>query len=345
MKRCAKSLSRNYILKNIIVLSVIIIFSGVFAFGLLIYLATLVDPETHISALWMLAMFPIMATISTPIAYAIIGRTNKAIDILTSGINAVASGNFNVELPVDDDPAFSEVYANFNKMAQEIRSVQTLKNDVADSFSHELKTPVSSINGCARLLLEGNLSEEKSRQYLKMILKDTERLTQFTQNFLLLSKLEAQEIVTDKENYNVANRLQECVIALEESWERKNIDICAELDEVEIFANRILLDSVWTNLLTNAIKYTPQGGKITVAVKKHSSAVAVSVADTGMGMSAEVMEHIFEKFYQGDNVSKEKGHGLGLSIVKRILELSGGKILVQSKEGCGSVFTVELPLN
>lgn len=234
------------------------------------------------------------------------------------------------------------IYEDFNKMAAEIAGIGRYRNGIADSLSHELKTPVASINGFAKLLLEENLPQEKQKKYLEIIVKESDRLAALAKNNLLLSKIDAQEIVTDKEPYNLSRQIQDIAISMETEWSGKNINVSADLPDAIYDGNANLMESLWQNLLSNAIKFTPKNGDISITLSEAEDGISVSVADTGKGMSEEIREHIFERYYQSDASRASEGHGLGLSIVDRIVRLCGGKIIVDSKEGEGSIFSIIL---
>lgn len=343
-KRPQTNLGSKYITKWLSILAILLMIGGTFAFGFIAFFANLFNgTQDYYDPIWMIAMLPLMALIATPISLFINKQIRKHMDILSEKMNAVANGNTNVYIPTADANAFCGLYEDFNKMVAEIQSIQVIRTDLVDSFSHELKTPIASINGFANLLLEEDLSEEKRKKYLQIIIKETERLSLLAKNSLLMSKIDSQEIISDKKPYNLAKQIQDCAISLETEWNAKNIDITAELEEVIYEGNANLMDSVWINLLSNAIKFTPNNGEIKIKMKISQENIHVSISDTGIGMSQEVLANIFHKYYQGDKSHSSNGHGLGLSIVKRIIQLCNGSIEVQSTQGEGSTFCVILP--
>lgn len=270
-------------------------------------------------------------------------RLNRSLSRLTRGLEAVAGGDYSVRL----DPAmagpFSGTYEDFNKMGKELQSVQTLREDFINNFSHEFKTPISAIQGFAELLQEPGLPEEERRQYVQIILDDATRLAGLADSALLLTHLESQQVIPDQKPYALDEQIKRCAILLSGQWEKKRIAFSAELEEATFTGNEELMNHVWLNLLSNAIKYTPEGGEITVTLAVSDGVLTVRVADTGVGMDRETRRHIFDKYYQGPSGKKLQGLGLGLSIVHRIVELCGGSIEVQSVINQGSAFTVRLP--
>jgi len=338
------SAAARHINKWLALLSGIIAVGGVMAFGLIAYIANAAgeSAETY-NPLWMVYMIPVMLAIAVPVTIFIAKSIYKHFNTLTEAMNAVANGGTDVYIPTSRASAFAGLYEDFNKMAAEITGIQKLRTEIVDGFSHELKTPVASINGFARLLLDEDLPEDKRKKYLQIIVKESDRLARLSQDNLMLSKIDAQEIVTDKKPFNLGRQIQDIAISMESAWSDKNINLSAELPDAVYEGNQNLMESLWRNLLSNAIKFTPKNGDISINLTDAKENITVTFADTGIGMSAGVKEHIFERYYQGDASHAGEGHGLGLSIVKRIVKLCGGKITVESKEGEGSAFTITLP--
>lgn len=266
---------------------------------------------------------------------------------LLQGIEKIAAGDFSVRLSVDKH-SFKNfllpVYSNFNKMAAELGNIGILRNDFINSYSHEFKTPIASINGFANLMLRQDVSPEEQRQYLQIIADESKRLADLANDTLLLSWLDSQQIISDKKPYSLDEQLRKCIIMLSEGWNMKHQQFSGDLAETTYTGNEDLMQHLWLNLLGNAIKFTPDGGEITVSLFKVEEYAVVKISDTGAGMTAETQEHIFEKYYQGVPGKKQNGLGLGLNIAHRIVELCGGTISVQSRPDEGSTFTVELPL-
>lgn len=221
--------------------------------------------------------------------------------------------------------------------------IETLRSDFVANVSHEFKTPIAAIEGYATLLQNHALPPEKQDHYIEKILDNSRRLSSLSGNVLMLSKLENQETVLDKTEYRLDEQIRQCILMLENKWASKNIEFDMELPRQIYYSSAFLLEQVWINLIDNAIKHSPAGSSIHIAICETSEAIAVSISDDGDGMTEEVQKHIFEKFYQGDKSHKAEGNGLGLALVKRIVDLCKGEIAVESAPGKGSLFIISLP--
>ncbi len=269
----------------------------------------------------------------------------RYLDKISDAMQKVADGDYTVRLDAEKDQPFRELYRNFNTMAEELGGVEMLKNDFINGYAHELRTPITSINGFAEMLLndDGTLSREEKRSYLEIIASESRRLADLAGNSLLMSRLDTQKIIPDKKPFSLDEQLRRCSILLSGQWTEKELDMTMDLDEAVYVGDYDLMQHLWINLLTNAVKYTPKGGSITVTLKNEEKFIAVSVADTGKGISPEDRERIFDKYYQTDKSHSKRGLGLGLAICKRIVQLCNGTLEVESEVGVGSTFTVRLP--
>ncbi len=258
----------------------------------------------------------------------------------------IAEGDFSVRLNIKHDYGkyneYDLIMANLNKMAIELEKNEVLKTDFISNVSHEIKTPLAVIQNYAVLLEDDTLDRETRKNYSKTLIGASKRITDLITNILKLNKLENQEIQEKHEAFNLTDSLAESVVAFESIIENKNIELNCDFDEVRVFSSKSLLEIVWNNLISNAIKFTPNGGKIDVILKQKDKNVEVSVKDTGCGMTSEVGSRIFEKFYQGDTSHATFGNGLGLALVKKVIDILGGEISVKSEIGKGSTFTILL---
>ena len=280
--------------------------------------------------------------------WEIVRHYEKPVFELRKATEKVANGDFSVYVPPlhtsEKLDYLDAMILDFNKMVEELGSVEVLKTDFFSNVSHEIKTPLAVIHNNAELLKNENLTDAQRREYTDTILHATRRLSNLITNMLKLNKLEKQAIKPVPQRFDLCAQLSECALQFENNWEEKNIEFVAEMEErAAICGDEELLALVWTNLLSNAIKFTPAGGTVTLTLDFDGEWATVTVADTGCGMAAETVQHIFDKFYQGDTSHATEGNGLGLSLVRRILELSDGTITVESAVGQGSTFTVRLP--
>lgn len=269
----------------------------------------------------------------------------KPIKKLIDATNKVAKGDFSIRLEeCSHHPGIYEINSSFNKMVKELNSIETLRNDFVVNVSHEFKTPLAAIEGYATLLQDSNLSENERFEYTKIILDSSKQLSSLSGNILKLSKLETQEIIPEKKYFSLDEQLRQALLLLETQWSKKNIDIDMDLKSVSYYGSEDLLMQVWINLFSNAIKFTSEGGLIVTKLSHTSEGLYVSISDNGIGMNEEVKNRIFDKFYQGDNSRNFKGNGLGLALVKKILDLCNCKITVKSKLNEGTTFNIYLPI-
>ncbi len=259
----------------------------------------------------------------------------------------IAKGNYSVRIEplgsFNRADGLDEVAECFNKMAEELSGVQTLQSDFIANVSHELKTPLTVMQNYGTLLQDPTLTREEQIRYAKAVTDACRRLSDLVTNILRLSKLENQQIYPHVQEYDLSEQLCECMLSFEQVWEKKGIDIRAELSQpVTVCADPELLSLVWNNLLSNAFKFTGEGGIVRVSLSVQEEWVCVAVSDNGCGISPEVGRHIFDKFYQGDPSHATGGNGLGLALVKRVVDIVGGEIGVESTPGSGTVFTVKI---
>jgi len=269
--------------------------------------------------------------------------------ILSNAAKDVANGDFSVYIePMhtpDEYDYIDVMFTDFNVMVQELGSIETLKNDFVANVSHEIKTPLAVIRNYTTSLDNENLSAETRKEYIDTIVKATDNLTALISNILRLNKLENQEIDTPSEPYNLCVQLYDCALQFESLWEEKNIEFSVDVeDRAMITADKEMLEIVWNNLLSNALKYTEPGGSVTITQTSEADSITVSISDTGCGMSEGTIKRIFDKFYQADTSHSGEGNGLGLALAYRIVEKSRGTLTVSSELGKGSTFTVTIPV-
>ena len=272
--------------------------------------------------------------------------TEKITKYIAEAAKRLVQGDFSVRIaPVSSlsaDENFNEIIDCFNTMAGELSGVETLRTDFIANVSHEMKTPLSVMQNYGTLLQMPDLDEAKRIEYAKGVAEGSRRLADMMTNILKLNKLEKQQIYPKTEEYDLGEQLCECLLQFENVWEEKNIEIETEIaEDVKVSTDGELLALVWNNLFSNAFKFTPEGGKVTLVLEATEHHAIVKVKDTGCGMSSEVGAHIFEKFYQGDTSHAMQGNGLGLALVKRVIDILDGEISVESAIGKGSTFVVK----
>ncbi len=269
---------------------------------------------------------------------------------ITDAAEKIIKGDFSVridsEKKLGSDETFGRITDCFNKMAEELGSVETLRTDFIANVSHEMKTPLAVMQNYGTLLQTPNLSDEKRLEYAKGVTEASRRMADMMTNILKLNRLENQQIYPQITEFDLGEQLCECLLQYESFWEKSDIEIETDIAEnVTVKADAELLGHVWNNLYSNAFKFTPEGGKVSVSLTATENHATVKVSDTGCGMSPEVGAHIFEKFYQGDTSHSVQGNGLGLALVKRVVDIMQGEIGVESSVGKGSTFTVRIRRN
>lgn len=300
--------------------------------------------QTHVMVLYWIGTAALLTWIVKTRIKAVYDAPMQAISEATK---RVAHGDFSVRI----DPLHTEdkedyldlMIQDLNAMIAELGSIETLKTDFVSNVSHEIKTPIAVIQNYAQLLQSERLTEQERLEYSAAIYAAAARLNTLITNILKLNRLENQQLQPKLQAFDLSAQLTECLLGFETVWEEKGIEICPELeDEVTVESDPQLLSIVWNNLLSNAFKFTEPGGMVRVSLQQAEGFALVTVSDTGCGISPEAVRHIFDKFYQGDSSNATQGNGLGLALVKRILDMTGGEIQVQSMPGEGSSFTVKL---
>ena len=266
--------------------------------------------------------------------------------IITEATEKIMSGDFSVRIkPMQSSgmEGFNQIAMAINQMAEELSSVETLRTDFIANVSHEMKTPLAVMQNYGTLLQAPDLSDEKRIEYAKGITDGSRRMADMMTNILKLNRLENQQIYPQVSEFDLGEQICECLLQYENVWEKANIEIEMDIaEDVKVKADAELLGHVWNNLFSNAFKFTPSGGTVTVSLTATDHHAIVKVTDTGCGMTPEVGAHIFEKFYQGDTSHSVQGNGLGLALVKRVIDIMQGEIGVESAVGKGSTFTVRI---
>ena len=296
-------------------------------------------PITFLNVLILTALFTVIDIVRRA------WMVSRPVKRIREGMHKIVAGDFSTRISYikgeNSDNEFDEIIKGLNEMTVELSGVETLRNDFVSNVSHEIKTPLTVIQNYSTMLQSPQLAEEKRMEYAKAIAEQTHRLSDLISNILKLNRLENQQIYPEKREYNLTEQICECLLAFEQVWEKKRLEIETDLQEdIILYQDAQLLSLVWNNLFSNAIKFSEDGGKIEIKAYQEKSEIFVMVRDYGCGISPEVGKHIFEKFYQGDTSRATQGNGLGLALVKRVIDIVGGDISVKSVPEEGTTFYV-----
>lgn len=327
-----------------LILGCVVFASVLVAFGI-VNLIRLVNPQaSNFHLLLQLNIFClIIAMIATRF---ILKRFLEPIKTLGEAMQKVADGDFSTRVETKSTSAeIQEIFSGFNIMTKELASTEILQTDFVSNVSHEFKTPINAIEGYTTLLQSTDNIDEIENEYIEKILFNTKRLSSLVSNILLLSKIENQSIQTNRAKFRLDEQIRETIVALEQSWTEKNIELNVELEETEYYGPEALTYHIWSNIIGNAVKFSPKSGAVKINLAKEQNNILFTVEDNGPGLSEEAKKHLFDKFYQSDSSHKQEGNGLGLALVKRIVTIIGGEVLAANTEDGGCRFTVILNEN
>ena len=285
----------------------------------------------------------ISALVAVPISSVVSKRAAKPLQEMMKATKSISKGDYSVRVEESGEGDISELLHSFNQMTAELGSTEMMRNDFINTFSHEFKTPIVSIRGFAKRLRNENLPLEKREKYLEYIAAESERLSDLASSVLLIARYENQKLVTEQSEYDLDEQIRGCVLRMETLWSAKERTFEMDLPKLPYVNNVEMMEHVWMNLISNAIKFSHDGGQIFISAVRAADSIAVTIRDEGIGISQADIGHIFDKFYQTDTAHSSVGNGLGLPLVHRIVQLSGGAIAVKSEVGKGTEFTVTLP--
>ncbi len=339
IRKLGKSFTMTF--RLIIIVGVGLLTSLLLALGLDEFLTFLVGEMIDVPDFMEIALLGILVSIFG--AFLISKWLIDPIKNVGAAIEKISDGDYSVRLKTKNNTKeIQEIYTGFNMMAKELESTEIIQTDFISNVSHEFKTPIAAIEGYSMLLQnEDNLTNEQ-KEYVDKIIFNAQRLSSLTGSILILSKLENQSIISNRTLFDLTEQIRQSLLALETEWEKKDIEFDVELDEADIIGNEAIFHHVWDNLIGNAIKFSPHGGVIKISLARYDTRVVFTISDQGPGISEEGKKHIFDKFYQEDSSHKQKGNGLGLALVKKIIELEDGEIFVTNNEDVGCTFTVIL---
>ncbi|MDY2880260.1 MAG: HAMP domain-containing sensor histidine kinase [Candidatus Borkfalkiaceae bacterium] len=309
------------------------------AFALLA--ATLLPVEGKGAVAVFAALFLFSVAAGCSVLWLRVRRTKEDAEVIADAVDRIVSGDYAISFGELSSP-YDRIALSVKKLADVLQEGEKAKSDFIGDFSHELKTPIVSIRGFAKLLAKGNLPEEEKREYAEVIAAESDRLIGLTTETLLINKLDNGAFADADVSFSLSETLRKCLLLLQDEWEKKDLTIEADFKEFFYVGNERLLSQLFLNLIENAVKYSLPGGKVTVSVADGNKAIAVTVADEGVGMTEETLSRMYDKYYRGDKSRSTPGNGLGLSIVKRIADLTETEISARSRLGEGTVFTVTL---
>ena len=283
--------------------------------------------------------------IGTCISAAVASKIVRPVREVKKAMHRVEKGDFSQRLEVTGfNGEIDELIESYNKMAQELGGIEMFRENFINSFSHEFKTPLASIQGFAKLLQSDDITEQEREEYTQIIIDETSRLSKLSSNILRLTKLENQKTVGKKTRFSLDEQIRKILLVLEPEWSKKKIDLDIDLEDIMYVGSEELMAQIWQNIINNAIKFTPEGGKISVKLFRNEKNISAEIWDNGPSIAPDVKAKIFDKFYQGDRSRATEGNGLGLALVKRIIELSEGSIEVENDMKKGGVcFRISLP--
>lgn len=342
MKKKTKNLTLAFILVVAIILTITIALLMVINYIFLYF--NIIDINDENFQAWLYLLTAIVASVIIGTGISIIASIFfiRPIDKLINGLSDLSNGLYSVRLNLGSYAIMKELSKNFNTLAKELEQNEFIHNDFINNFSHEFKTPISSINGLINLLKNKKLSEEKKVEYLNIIEEEAGRLLTLTSNILTLSKVDNKTILSNIEKYNLSEQLRNCILLYEKKWTQKKLSLSLDFDEIFIFANEDLLKQVWINLIDNAIKFANKKTELKITIEQNNKNTIISIDNIGIEISEEQKEKIFNKFYQIDSTHAKEGNGIGLSIVKSIVNLHKGNIDVNSNNG-HTIFIITLP--
>ena len=330
--------------------TLLVIFTVLCSTFLMAFLSTLlillgIVPRFFTAGLWATVVFlTACGTIGGFFAALVTRLFVRPVDDLISATKKAADGDFSVRVrPKYAFEEISELAENFNNMMAELEGIELFRSEFINDFSHEFKTPLVSIRGFAKQLENDDITDEEKKLYAGIIVSECERLSNMSKNILLLSKLENQQYTAKKETFDLDEQLRRSILLFQKDIEEKNIELDIELEDTDYNGDEELMSQIWINLLSNAMKYTNDGGRVGVELFTRGREICVKIKDNGIGIKKESLDRIFEKFYQEDSSRKTVGNGLGLPLVRRIVEILGGRISVESEYGSGTCVSVYLP--
>lgn len=345
MKLIRRKRKKGFILSNInIFFTILVLVEFIFTIAFASFVQWILESVLQITIPTTLFLLLVGAFMGSAIAFLVNRIFFEPIQKLKDGMNDVSDGDFTVKIdtnsPINE---VKELYDSFDLMVKELSATEILQSDFMSNVSHEIKTPVNAIEGYAMLLESEEITPEEQQEYVEKILFNTKRLSELVGNVLLLSKIDNQAIPKNEKKFRLDEQIRQSIMQLETKWTEKDIELDVELERTEFIGNATLLIHVWDNLINNAIKFNNHGGTVKLRLSSNADRVTFTIEDNGPGVSEDAIKHIFDKFYQADSSHRQEGNGLGLALVKKIVDLYDGEIKVENLPSVGCRFTVVLP--
>lgn len=345
MKLIRRKRKKGFILSNInIFFTILVLVEFIFTIAFASFVQWILESVLQITIPTTLFLLLVGAFMGSAIAFLFNRIFFEPIQKLKDGMNDVSDGDFTVKIdtnsPINE---VKELYDSFDLMVKELSATEILQSDFMSNVSHEIKTPVNAIEGYAMLLESEEITPEEQQEYVEKILFNTKRLSELVGNVLLLSKIDNQAIPKNEKKFRLDEQIRQSIMQLETKWSEKDIELDVELERTEFIGNATLLIHVWDNLINNAIKFNNHGGTVKLRLSSNADRVTFTIEDNGPGVSEDAIKHIFDKFYQADSSHRQEGNGLGLALVKKIVDLHEGDIKAENLPDTGCRFTVVLP--
>ena len=345
MKLIRRKRKKGFVLSNInIFFTILVLVEFVITIAFASFVQWILENVLQVTISTTTFLFLMGACMGGALAFLVNRIFFEPIQKLSEGMNDVADGDFSIKIdtnsPINE---VKELYDSFDLMVRELGATEILQSDFMSNVSHEIKTPVNAIEGYAMLLESEEITPEEQQEYVEKILFNTKRLSELVGNVLLLSKIDNQAIPKNEKKFRLDEQIRQSIMQLETKWTEKDIELDVELDDIEFIGNATLLIHIWDNLISNAIKFNNQGGIVKLRLLSDANNIVFIIEDNGPGVSQDAMKHIFDKFYQADSSHRQEGNGLGLALVKKIVDLYDGEIKVENLPRAGCRFTVALP--
>ena len=286
-------------------------------------------------------MLIVIILITSMLTYAINKVVVKRIKNLEKATICIKEGNFDINIDTSGRDEISRLSENFNLMTQELKSNEYLSKEFIRNFSHEFKTPLSVIRGYSEMVNEMDLAEAEKKEYLDIIISETQRLSNLTNNMLQISLIDSKSIITKDDEYSISEQIRNVIQMTQLKWEAKKLSFELDMDEIKIKNNKELTYQIVLNLLSNAVKYSDLKEEIKITLRDTNDSFTFSITNVGQVIPEEDFDKVFQLFYISDKEHNEESTGVGLTLTKKIVDKLKGNISFDSKKG-KTTFNVSL---